>query len=168
MNGTDLRKLRRQAGLSQAELAARAGIGRHAVSYWECKARVDLRSWAIIRMRDAMGPDYLPHFSTPNARAGGWGLRMQAYIAAEEKRREKHLLSKLENLDRRKPPILKLCGAKTRKGSPCRNKSVPGKPRCKFHGGLSTGPRTAEGKRRIAEAQRRRWVKYRADGIVCT
>lgn len=28
-------------------------------------------------------------------------------------------------------------------------------------GGLSTGPRTIEGKRRIAEAQRLRWREYR-------
>ena len=28
--------------------------------------------------------------------------------------------------------------------------------RCRFHGGLATGPKTAEGKARIAEAQRRR------------
>jgi DNA invertase Pin-like site-specific DNA recombinase len=34
--------------------------------------------------------------------------------------------------------------------------------RCRFHGGLSTGPRTAEGKARIAEAQRRRWQRERA------
>ena len=34
------------------------------------------------------------------------------------------------------------CGAKTREGHPCRNKPVPGKHRCKFHGGMSTGPRT--------------------------
>lgn len=38
------------------------------------------------------------------------------------------------------------CGARTRSGNPCRCKSVPGKRRCKWHGGCSTGPRTAEGK----------------------
>ncbi|QBX36176.1 hypothetical protein E4191_10990 [Paracoccus liaowanqingii] len=53
------------------------------------------------------------------------------------------------------------CGAKTRKGTACRMKSEPGKRRCKFHGGKSTGARTAEGKARIAEAQRRRWAKWR-------
>src|SRR5262249_12073701 len=39
---------------------------------------------------------------------------------------------------------------------------VPGKRRCRFHGGLSTGPRTVEGRARIAEAQRRRWKALRA------
>ena len=38
------------------------------------------------------------------------------------------------------------CGAKTRAGHPCRAKSLPGKRRCKWHGGCSTGPSTAEGK----------------------
>ena len=49
------------------------------------------------------------------------------------------------------------CGARTRKGAPCQAQVVPGKRRCRMHGGLSTGPRTAEGKARIAAAQRRRW-----------
>jgi hypothetical protein len=38
------------------------------------------------------------------------------------------------------------CGAKTQSGKPCRSKSLPGKRRCKWHGGCSTGPKTAEGK----------------------
>ncbi|WP_342666561.1 HGGxSTG domain-containing protein [Gemmobacter nectariphilus] len=55
------------------------------------------------------------------------------------------------------------CGAKTRKGTPCRCKSEPGKRRCKFHGGLSTGAKTPEGRERIREAQRRRWERWRAE-----
>jgi uncharacterized protein YjiS (DUF1127 family) len=35
-----------------------------------------------------------------------------------------------------------------------------GKARCRFHGGLSTGPKTQAGRARIAEAQRRRWCLY--------
>ena len=53
------------------------------------------------------------------------------------------------------------CGAKTRKSTACRNKVEPGKTRCKFHGGKSTGAKTAEGLERISEAQRRRWAAYR-------
>lgn len=53
------------------------------------------------------------------------------------------------------------CGARTRKGAPCLVRVEPGKRRCRFHGGLSTGPRTAEGKARIAAAQRRRWAEWR-------
>ncbi|OOY26786.1 hypothetical protein BMI90_16410 [Thioclava sp. L04-15] len=56
------------------------------------------------------------------------------------------------------------CGAKTRKGHPCKVLSLPGKRRCKFHGGLSTGPKTPEGIERIREAQRRRWACSRDVG----
>nr|WP_281281946.1 HGGxSTG domain-containing protein [Rubellimicrobium roseum] len=53
------------------------------------------------------------------------------------------------------------CGALTRKKQPCRMLSEPGRRRCKFHGGRSTGPRTPEGRARIAEAQFRRWSNWR-------
>jgi len=42
-----------------------------------------------------------------------------------------------------------ICGAKTRKGTLCRNTRLYKNGRCKNHGGLSTGPRTAEGKARV-------------------
>ena len=39
-----------------------------------------------------------------------------------------------------------ICGAKRRRdGQPCQALSVPGKLRCKWHGGASTGPKTDEG-----------------------
>lgn len=49
------------------------------------------------------------------------------------------------------------CGARTRAGHPCRRRGLGKGGRCANHGGLSTGPKTPEGRRRIAEAQRRRW-----------
>lgn len=42
-------------------------------------------------------------------------------------------------------------------------KTARGAWRCPLHGGLSTGPRTAEGKPRIAAAARARWAAYRAE-----
>ncbi|MFV0492870.1 MAG: HGGxSTG domain-containing protein [Pseudorhodobacter sp.] len=51
--------------------------------------------------------------------------------------------------------------AKIRKGAPCWMKSEPGRRRCKFHGGRSTGARTPEDIERIREAQRHRWAKVR-------
>lgn len=43
------------------------------------------------------------------------------------------------------------CGATTRKGTPCRQLSLyVNNGRCKFHGGMSTGPRTRKGKKRSA------------------
>lgn len=52
------------------------------------------------------------------------------------------------------------CGAKTRRGTACRCHVEPGRPRCRLHGGRSTGPKTAEGKRRslaALKAGHRRW-----------
>jgi hypothetical protein len=40
------------------------------------------------------------------------------------------------------------CGAKTRSGTPCKLITIFSNGRCKLHGGLSTGPRTREGKSR--------------------
>ena len=44
------------------------------------------------------------------------------------------------------------CEAKTRKGTACQKPPLRGKTRCRLHGGLSTGPKTPEGKARIAAA----------------
>jgi len=62
-------------------------------------------------------------------------------------------------LPRKERPV---CGARNRQGKPCAVRVEPGKRRCRFHGGLSTGPKTAAGRARIAEAQRRRWSAQRA------
>jgi hypothetical protein len=42
------------------------------------------------------------------------------------------------------------CCARTKAGTPCKTKAVPGRKRCRWHGGLSTGPRTPEGKAKVA------------------
>src|SRR4051794_1343427 len=46
------------------------------------------------------------------------------------------------------------CGARTRRGQPCRAPSIRTKKRCRMHGGLSTGPRTPEG---LERSRRARW-----------
>lgn len=43
------------------------------------------------------------------------------------------------------------CGARTRAGTPCKLRPFHANGRCKFHGGPSTGPKTAEGRRQSAE-----------------
>ena len=40
------------------------------------------------------------------------------------------------------------CARRRRDGKPCQALSVPGKRRCKWHGGCSSGPRTEVGRRR--------------------
>jgi hypothetical protein len=55
------------------------------------------------------------------------------------------------------------CGARCRDGHPCQAKAAwdeyrcaPRNGRCRLHGGLSTGLRTAAGKRRVGESARQR------------
>lgn len=51
---------------------------------------------------------------------------------------------------------LQRCGARRRRdGEPCRGRRLPGKHRCKWHGGASTGPKTTLGKRRALQNLRR-------------
>ena len=172
VSGADLRAARKAAGLTQAQLAALTGFDRGAVWYWERKAVVSLREVAPKRFAAALGLPMLD-YAAPNARAKSWGLsgasvtntpargawglsddpaqaRLDALVAAD-----------LDRLDhkaaQRRAKARMTCGAKTRAGHPCRHLSEPGKRRCKWHGGKSTGPKTPEGKARIAEAQRRRW-----------
>ena len=44
------------------------------------------------------------------------------------------------------------CGAKARAGTPCQCPAMPN-GRCRLHGGLSTGPKTAEGRERCRLAR---------------
>ena len=43
------------------------------------------------------------------------------------------------------------CGARNRHGASCKGPAMPN-GRCRLHGGLSTGPKTAEGIKRIQRA----------------
>lgn len=57
-----------------------------------------------------------------------------------------------------------VCGARRKRDEqPCLMEPVPGKRRCKFHGGMSTGARTAEGRERRRQAAVRRWARWRAE-----
>lgn len=58
------------------------------------------------------------------------------------------------------------CLAKTRKGTPCKIRGEVfecknGNLRCRYHGGLSTGPKTPEGKERSLKALREGWRRWR-------
>src|SRR5262245_40275762 len=76
------------------------------------------------------------------------GARWQEIKAARERVSEKRArLRELKN---------KTCGARTRAGHPCQRKGLGKGGRCSNHGGLSTGPRTPEGRARVAAALRAR------------
>ena len=64
------------------------------------------------------------------------------------------------------------CGARCRDGHACRAPAVwdtvrdrPANGRCKLHGGLSTGPKTPEGKQRCAAGRRAYWAARRAERV---
>ncbi|WP_281251069.1 HGGxSTG domain-containing protein [Thioclava marina] len=101
----------------------------------------------------------LPYFATPIRTRTGWGVSGHEEFTASI---EAKLLAAFERAAARAAKRRVRCGAKTRKGVPCRCLSEPGKRRCKFHGGRSTGPKTTEGIERIREAQLRRWQASRA------
>lgn len=52
------------------------------------------------------------------------------------------------------------CEATTRAGTPCKRKDIYSNGRCKYHGGMSTGAKTPEGKARQLEGYRR-WQERR-------
>lgn len=182
--GAELKAARKAGGLSQTALGIKAGISRHAVSYWECRETVDPGGGAVRRMAEAepqiqalllawrtntrgrgMGVSLnriLPVYSRSNARARNGSYKPSALDALLEAAIT-HELSRMKEREAQRMARLRVtCGAKTtRKGTPCRNKSEPGRKRCKFHGGRSTGPKTTEGRERIAEAQRMRWARWR-------
>jgi hypothetical protein len=85
-------------------------------------------------------------FSQLQIRARGWGL---THVEAARERRQREVEPELARLKERQATEAATCcvpcGARTRKGLPCRNRSEPGRLRCKLHGGRSTGPRTGEG-----------------------
>src|SRR3984893_6731956 len=67
-------------------------------------------------------------------------------------------------------PWRRRCNARCRQPPQryCHNWAVQGKTRCKFHGGMSTGPKTPEGMARVVAAMvagRRRWIeRLKAEG----
>jgi hypothetical protein len=58
----------------------------------------------------------------------------------------------------------KRCGAFARStGKPCQAPGNGRGGRCKLHGGMSTGPKTEQGRRRLQEAMKQRWVRKRGE-----
>ena len=153
MKAKELRAARVAAGLTQQQLADKAGFHRQAVIYWERKVgEFSMRWGAPAAFAKVLGMKY--NFPTPTR------ARVYEVLDSEWLRKQTERLAEAERS--RAARRRQTCGAKTRKGSPCRLQSEPGRRRCKYHGGMSTGPRTAEGKRRISDAQKKRWKRARA------
>lgn len=92
-----------------------------------------------------------------------WKLYQKQYDLAAARYRKAHSIPAGESLpwdwilsEYRPPSFPRVlgeltCGARTRAGTPCKRKDLYRSGRCKFHGGLSTGPTSEKGKRRSAE-----------------
>jgi DNA-binding XRE family transcriptional regulator len=139
---TELKAWRAAAGWSQRDLARAAGVHVNTVKYHEGLSGI-IGGWAVERIRTAF--DLAKVLPPKTSRAG---LFLQGDNAATDHGE-------------------RLCGAKTRKGGSCRQKALPGRNRCKFHGGMSTGPKTLKGRQSIAERQRSRWRAYRETRTSC-
>jgi hypothetical protein len=111
------------------------------VQYWEAQGVIDPTAATARQILKVLG---LPN---PRCLARESGVLHSAKMSP-------HVASR--------PSVNYVCGATTRRGTACQNPPEPGRTRCKFHGGKSTGPRSAEGRSRIAEAQRARWAAWRA------
>lgn len=157
LTGPQLQAIRRGRGINQTRMGQLIGCSRHAVSFWETKPGQINTRWGVpARMVEYLEISVLPNYQA-SKRARGLGVLLDPQQAARDRQFARVSARFAAQAARHRQP----CQAQTRKGRPCRNLSEPGRRRCKFHGGMSTGPRTPEGKARIAEAQKARWAAYR-------
>lgn len=125
----DLRRLRKLAGMSQRDLSGMTGLHLDTVKYWEGQSGRRLDGVGPVKMRTA-----LETTGIVVPRPGEPAVTLPA-----------------------PPRMPSTCGARNRHGSACQCKPMAGKRRCKYHGGMSTGPKTAAGLERIRAAMRARW-----------
>ena len=155
MTGKHLKAARLRAGLTQQQLADKTGFHRLAVGYWENKdCTFSARFGAPKAFAKALG---MKHYSPPIRTRAAWG-----FTDVETARIEQELARLAKSRAQRLSLARVRCNAKTRKGTPCKALSKPGKRRCKFHGGRSTGPKTRAGRDAISRAQKARWARWRA------
>lgn len=155
---SDIRRARKAIGWSQAELGARSGSTRETVNQIENLKGFTGRVSAghIVNVLEEEGHTIeMLH----GVRRCGVALENPFYSSASSARGSS---TKAQPRDKRGKPI---CGAKNRKGNPCHSKQLLKNGRCKFHGGMSTGPRSPEGKERIRQAQKKRWQKWHAEKL---
>lgn len=160
ISGLEMKAERRALKFSQSEMAELISCSRHAVSYWETKQKQltwrDVRSEVPAKMLKVLQIRVSSPFDQKALNAEAIGYHCLSPEAGGTTDAAK--LSCSATIDGEHDGNLRrLCGAKTRTDRACRNLSETGKRRCKFHGGMSTGPKTEEGKSRIAKAQRLRW-----------
>lgn len=97
----------------------------------------DLRGWQKHCLRHDARRTY------DRQRSNGCGHKWAASLAIEEATGS----AKFYILQNHNAEIERRCGANAKTtGEPCRMKPLPGRARCKYHGGMSTGPKSLDGK----------------------
>jgi len=134
--GSDLRKARLCYGASIRKVARYAGVSPSTVSRWE-------------------GIDFLPLAPTGALRLIARVLRVRLFKRRRPKKGWAHGVPDLVFT------FPSFCKAQTRAGQPCKKRPSPGKMRCRLHGGLSTGPKTEEGRARCKAAALESWARRR-------
>lgn len=87
--------------------------------------------------------------------------RLRAYCDEHEKRFQEWVEAGYPRRPNILPPIpadlvAMQCGAMTKRDrTPCKRKDIYLNGRCKFHGGMSTGPKTEEGKKKSSQNARK-------------
>ena len=174
--GAQIRAARSLLSWSQDELANAAGLNPHAIVYWEQTVAIPFgrhEPHACRKITEALscaGVEFIGH-----AKPGVRLVQNDNFVMKPPSRRRARLgvipvsshlamlLARIKTLPavvaRRKTSSP--CGARTRTGAPCRRMGL-GNGRCANHGGLSSGPKTAEGRRRISVMQHKRWAEWRA------
>ncbi|WP_425502677.1 HGGxSTG domain-containing protein [Sphingobium boeckii] len=70
--------------------------------------------------------------------------------------------------DGKMPRKKTMCRATTRSGKMCRVKTIFANGRCRFHGGLSTGPKTEAGRKAALANLRLRWARSERSQVAKT
>jgi transcriptional regulator with XRE-family HTH domain len=171
--GNQIKAARSLLGWTQHELADAAGLHSNAVAYWEQTVAIPTgrhQPHACRQIAEALrrsGVEFVGH-----AKPGVRLVQNHNYCGRPPSRaRAQHGVIPVisgqgawpPNTQRHDPRLTATrmaCGARTRANGSCRAKAMANH-RCRMHGGLSSGPKTSAGRARIAEAQRRRWARWR-------
>lgn len=171
--GAQIRAARSLLGWSRHDLARAAGLHPNAVAYWEQTVTIPVgrhQPHACRKIAEALhrsDVEFVGH-----AKPGVRLVKNDNFVMRPPSRaRARHGVIPIISRQEAWPPITQshgyqvtapriACGARTRASGSCRAKAMANH-RCRLHGGLSSGPKTIAGRARIAEAQRKRWAKWR-------
>ncbi|WP_338045775.1 helix-turn-helix transcriptional regulator [Parasedimentitalea marina] len=159
ITGPELKAHRRAQKISQTRMGQMIGCSRDAISRREARSNpIKYFRGVTARMLEVLGIEVLKRFETNSCSRGDGVLQTEDHLQeARDRQSELEFARALAKLSQPDRP----CLAETRRGHLCKLMPEPGRKRCKFHGGMSTGPKTKEGRERIAAAQRKRWAAWR-------